>query len=203
VVLFNQRSTKLKGEYKDMNYFIADLHFGHKNVLSFDARPFKTIEDHDVVLITNWNDIVGLDDDVYILGDISWYNATKTIEIFKQLNGKKHLIVGNHDNKLIKNKELQKEFEEICNYKELDIGKGNICVLSHYPIPCFKSHYYGAYHLYGHVHNSFEWNMMKRFKYELEELYTVPCNMYNVGCMIDYMGYRPRTLDEIVNANVR
>lgn len=203
MVLFNQRSTKLKGEYKDMNYFIADLHFGHKNVLSFDARPFKTIEDHDVVLITNWNDTVGLDDDVYILGDISWYNATKTIEIFKQLNGKKHLIVGNHDSKLIKNKELQKEFEEICDYKELDIGKGNICVLSHYPIPCFKSHYYGAYHLYGHVHNSFEWNMMKRIKYELEELYTVPCNMYNVGCMIDYMGYSPRTLDEIVNANVR
>lgn len=26
-------------------------------------------------------------------------------------------------------------------------------------------------------------------------------NMYNVGCMMDYIGYIPRTLDEIINAN--
>ena len=80
-----------------MNYFISDLHFGHQNALSFDDRPFKTIEDHDIALIKNWNDTVGIDDDVWVLGDISWYNVTRTIEIFKHLNGKKHLIIGNHD----------------------------------------------------------------------------------------------------------
>ena len=62
-------------------YFIADLHFGHKNILGFDKRPWINIEDHDVALIKNWNEAVGYEDDVYILGDISWYNATKTIEI--------------------------------------------------------------------------------------------------------------------------
>lgn len=25
-----------------------------------------------------------------------------------------------------------------------------------------------------------------------------PCNMFNVGCMMDYMDYTPRTFDEIV-----
>jgi hypothetical protein len=25
--------------------------------------------------------------------------------------------------------------------------------------------YFGWYHLYGHVHNSFEWNMMEHIKY--------------------------------------
>ena len=74
-------------------------------------------------------------------------------------------------------------------------------MLSHYPIPCFNKHYYGSYHLYGHVHNSFEWNMMERVKYEMTELYDKPCFMYNVGIMIDYMNYTPRTLDEIISAN--
>ena len=76
-----------------------------------------------------------------------------------------------------------------------------IIVLSHYPIPCFNNHYYGWYHLYAHVHNSFEWNMMERVKYEMEALYDKPCHMYNVGCMMSYMGYRPRTLEEIISKN--
>lgn len=54
-----------------MDYFISDLHFGHKNVLAFDNRPFDNIEQHDNALIRNWNNAVNIDDDVYILGDIS------------------------------------------------------------------------------------------------------------------------------------
>ena len=64
-----------------MNFYISDLHFGHKNALSFDNRPFTTIEEHDNLIINNWNEVVNIDDDVYILGDISWYNVSKTIEI--------------------------------------------------------------------------------------------------------------------------
>ena len=71
-------------------------------------------------------------------------------------------------------------------------------VLCHYPIVCFKNHYYGWYHLYGHVHGSFEYNMMEHDKYIMEMLYDKPCNMYNVGAMMPYMNYSPRTLEEIV-----
>ena len=70
-------------------------------------------------------------------------------------------------------------------------------MLSHYPIPCFKNHYYDWYHLYGHVHSSFEWNMMERTKYEMTELYDKKCKMFNVGCMMPYMNYIPKTLSEI------
>ena len=83
-----------------MNYFIADLHLGHKNCIFFDSRPFKTMEEHDETIIKNWNNTVGIDDDVYLLGDISWYNTTKTTEIFNNLNGNIHLIKGNHDDRL-------------------------------------------------------------------------------------------------------
>ena len=125
----------------------------------------------------------------------------KTIEIYKQLNGVKHLVVGNHDHKLLRNKDIQALFAEITNYKEIDFGNNCGVVLSHYPIPCFNHHYYGWYHLYGHVHNSFEWNMMERVKYEMVALYDKPCNMFNVGCMIPYMDFTPRTLEEIIKAN--
>ena len=162
-----------------MNYFIADLHFGHQNALAFDARPFKTIEEHDQMIVDNWNDVVGIDDDVFILGDVSWHNVTKTNE----------------------NRDFRSLFVEVLDYKEISFTDGKGVVLSHYPIPCFNHHYYGWYHLYGHVHNSFEWNMMKRVKYEMEELYDKPCFMFNVGAMINYMNYTPRTLEEILESN--
>ena len=43
--------------------------------------------------------------------------------------------------------------------------------------------------------------MMENIKRQMAELYTKPCYMYNVGCMIDYMNYTPRTLEEIIKAN--
>lgn len=180
-------------------YFIADTHFGHENALAFDNRPFKTIEEHDKALIDNWNQAVGLEDEIFILGDISWYNASKTIEIVKSLNGVKHLIMGNHDKKLLKNRVLQSLFVEITAYKELTLSEGKGIVLSHYPIPCFNNHYYGWVHLYGHVHKSFEWNMMERVKFEMEALYDKSCLMFNCGVMMDYMDYTPRTMEEIVS----
>ena len=183
-----------------MNYFIADLHIGHENVLKFDNRKWTDIRVHDQELMKRWNDTVGMEDTVYILGDISWMNSTKTIEYFKQLNGTKVLLRGNHDARLLRNRELQTLFQEICDYKELDLGNGKGLVLCHYPIPCFKNHYYGWYHFYGHVHCGFEEHMMQHVRKEMEELYTVPCNMFNVGVMMDYMDYTPRTFEEIVSS---
>ena len=182
-------------------FFISDLHFGHINCLAFDNRPFITIEEQDNEIIKRWNETVGIDDEVWILGDISWYNATKTIEIFNQLNGIKHLCIGNHDKKLLRNKDIRNLFIEIVDYKEIQINDSIGIVLSHYPIPCYNNHYYGWYHLYGHVHTSFEWNMIQRFQYEMTALYDKKSNMYNVGCMVPYMNFTPRTLEEIVSYN--
>ena len=40
--------------------------------------------------------------------------------------------------------------------------------------------------------------MMEQVKYQMQELYGMPCNMYNCGAMMDYINYTPRTLDEII-----
>lgn len=180
-------------------FYISDLHFGHKNILAFDNRQFPSIEAHDETLIEYWNDVVGMDDDVWILGDISLHPPMKTVEILQRLNGTKHLCVGNHDKKLLRNIDVRSQFCEIVDYKEIQTGKTGI-VLCHYPIPCFNHHFQNWVHLYGHVHNSFEWNIMKQVQYEMTELYGKPCRMYNVGCMIDEIGYEPRTLDYILDS---
>ena len=51
-----------------MIYYIADMHFGHTNVLRFDNRPFPDTAQMDDTLIQNWNGRVTSDDTVYVLG---------------------------------------------------------------------------------------------------------------------------------------
>lgn len=181
-------------------FFISDMHFGHAKILKYDKRPFNTVGECDKAIINNWNRRVGKNDTVYILGDISWYDAEKTAQILESLKGKKYLITGNHDGLLIHDKGIIKQFSGIQSYKEiaLDQGKTRI-ILCHYPIPCFKNHYYpGWYHLYGHVHSTYEWEMIERIRKEVIQEHNNPCNMYNVGCMMPYMNYTPRTLEEII-----
>ena len=183
-----------------MNYFISDTHFGHLNIIRFDNRPFITLEEMDGKLIENWNNVVNRDDTVYILGDFSWYKADKTTEILKQLKGHKRLIKGNHD-KFLHNAECKKQFDSIVDYDEIKVDNKKV-VLSHYPITFFNGHYYNSIHLYGHVHNSHEWNFVESVKRQLLEM-DIPCEMYNVGAMISYIDYTPRTLDEIINNNIK
>ena len=77
-----------------MNFYIADMHFGHKNVIRYDNRPFDSIEEMDKAMITLWNETVGDSDVVYILGDFSWYKEEKTAFILGCLKGHKVLIKG-------------------------------------------------------------------------------------------------------------
>jgi calcineurin-like phosphoesterase family protein len=182
------------------NYYISDLHFGHQNIMTFDKRPFDSIEESDKAIIENWNRVVDIDDDVYILGDISWYNSTKTIELMNQLNGNLHLIRGNHDNKILKNPKMRDLFVEITDYKEITYDEGCGIVLCHYPIHCFKNHYHSWIHLYGHVHTTWEADFVLKAKKEMIDIHNVPCRMYNVGCMCSHMNYTPRTLTEILAA---
>lgn len=176
-------------------FYISDWHYGHKNVLGFDNRPFTSIEQMNEELIRRWNSVVSDGDLVYILGDMFWCTPKTAAPIMERLNGQKILVKGNHDR--WHDSKFDKLFVKIDEYMEIE-DEGRKVVLCHYPIPCFKNHFYGWIHLYGHVHNSFEWNMMEQQRFLMEELYDRQCNMINVGSMMPWMGYTPRTLDEIL-----
>lgn len=176
--------------------YISDLHFDHANVIKFDQRPFDSVDEMNDKLIENWNNTVDKDDMVYILGDFCWKKQDRWLELLNQLSGQKTLIMGNHDLKQMSNS-LKSKFCDIKEYKEIT-DDGRQVILCHYPIVCFKNHYYGAYHLYGHVHTTYEFTLTESAKDTQENVYDVVCNMYNVGCMMPYMNYTPKTLDEII-----
>ena len=179
-----------------MIYYIADNHFGHKNVIRFDNRPFADTVLMDEVLVHNWNERVTEDDTVYILGDCFWKNEENSVKLIQRLKAHKHLIRGNHDRV---HGRLRFYYESIEHYAEIN-DNDRLVILCHYPIPFYKNQHYGAVMLYGHVHNTREQDFIEKWKRELWES-EIPCNMINVGCMMEYMKYTPRTLNEILAAN--
>ena len=148
-------------------FYISDWHYGHKNCLAFDNRPFTTIEQMNTALVGRWNSVVKPVDSVYVLGDMFWCNADTAIPILNSLAGEIFLVKGNHDRCHIKR--FVDQFVKVSEYMEIE-DKDRKVVLCHYPIPCFKNHFYGWYHLYGHVHNSFEYNMMEHTKFLMKEI---------------------------------
>ena len=179
-----------------MIYYIADMHFGHENVLRFDSRPFFDTNQMEKEMIGSWNARVTEADTVYLLGDAFWRNEENSVRILQRLNGHKYLILGNHDR--VKGR-LRPMWESIEPYAEINDGD-TLVILSHYPIPFYKNQHYGSVMLYGHVHGTREWHYVEQWKRELWEA-GIPCNLINVGCMMEYVQYTPRTLSELLAAN--
>lgn len=171
-----------------MNFYVADLHLGHKNIMRLSNRPFSSVEEMDKTIIDNINSIVKPDDDLYILGDFSFKSGKNPVEYLKQINGKKHLIIGNHDGIILSNNEARKQFVEITNYKRID-DNGRMVILCHYPIAEWDGYFRGSYHLFGHVHNNFN-NPWYKYMSSLN-------NCYNVG--VDVTDFKPVTLDQLIN----
>lgn len=184
-----------------MIFYISDLHFCHKNILRFDNRPFKDTTEMERILINNWNSRVTNEDTVYILGDFCWSrDVIKWKTLWYSLNGTKILIRGNHDYTQCVEKLVQMGVE-VKNYLEIK-DNGNTVILSHYPILCYKNDYNPNYFmLFGHVHATKEWEFIK------DAIKTIRTNHFNindnrgqcinVGCMMPWMNYTPRTLEEL------
>lgn len=81
-------------------WFTADFHFGHESIIAYTGRPFETGKEMDREIIKRFNSKVAEDDVAYILGDFTMDgpNHTDKIEnLVRKLNGRKILILGNHD----------------------------------------------------------------------------------------------------------
>jgi len=81
-----------------MIYLISDLHLDHKNIMRYCDRLFSSVEEMNRTIIDNWNEVVGEDDFVYLVGDLAFGRRRSKMRYWlKQLNGNVILILGNHD----------------------------------------------------------------------------------------------------------
>lgn len=189
-------------------FFISDLHIGHVNCLKFDNRPFKDLAEQNEKLVEIWNSRVSPEDHVWLLGDIIWSVNKENEQVLKLLNGKKYLVSGNHDGRMLKSPYIRSFFEEIYEgYHKLRDTQGRTIILSHYPIIMFDGVHRGNIHLYGHIHvNKQDNDFIEKWKKEYEETLRLQSgnfkvNIYNVGLAVPYMEWGPKTLDQILEAN--
>lgn len=175
-------------------YLYGDPHFWHKNVIPYCNRPWADREAMNEGLIKRYNSVVGPEDTVLWLGDCFFCGTTKAKEIMERLNGKKVLILGNHDNSATKMMKLG--FEWACLEMVARIG-GHTCRFSHFPYrQSFWSKLFNKYDdryerrrplkkegeilIHGHIH----------------EAWKVRDNMINVGC--DVWDWKPVSTNTIV-----
>lgn len=137
-----------------MKYYISDLHFGHKNIIKYENRPFDTVEEMNEEYITRWNNKIKKGDEVYILGDFSFYKGEETNKILKRLNGMKFLVKGNHDRTFLEDSKFDKSLFVWVKDYHLVKDEGTYIALFHYPIQTWDRKHHGSLHFYGHVHSN-------------------------------------------------
>lgn len=108
-----------------MKYFTSDPHYSHINIcrgvsrwgkldedgnfiVSEDStRDFKTLEDMNDAIVNAINSAVGKEDELYLLGDVSFNGIENLWNFRKRINCETiHLIFGNHDHHIEKNRVL-------------------------------------------------------------------------------------------------
>lgn len=113
-----------------INAFYSDPHFGHKNICRHAGRPFYSMEEMDRTLIQNYNDIIGKNDTVLWLGDCFLCRVEKFETIMSQLNGRKILVIGNHDKGHARMATLG--FDFVLNECVMHIAE-RTCRINHFP----------------------------------------------------------------------
>ena len=174
-------------------WITSDFHFGHNKDFIYKPRGFLSVEEMNKTLLNNYNALVRPQDDVYILGDLLLGGSEffeEGIKILNQLNGKIHLVRGNHDTD-----KRWFAYQEICTWDLWEASnaiyldyKGYHFYLSHYPTITSNFDYdrplkQRLLNLCGHTHTCSEWHDIdKGFIYH---------------CEVDAHDNRPVLLDDI------
>lgn len=156
--------------------FTADTHFGHLGIIAQCGRPFADVRDMDEALIENWNSVVGKNDVVIHLGDFAHKCEQRRLEaIFDRLNGRKFLVIGNHDDLATLSLPWAAPPASLV---ETTI-EGVRVVMCHYALRTWHRQNRGAIALYGHSHGR------------------LPGTSLSADVGVDCWGYAPVTLDQI------
>src|SRR5688572_11610448 len=61
-------------------YFSSDWHLGHANIIKYDGRPFKSVDEMDLAIINNVTGQLQDGDNLYYLGDFCMTRTKNDME---------------------------------------------------------------------------------------------------------------------------
>lgn len=166
----------IKAESDTKVFVISDTHFNHNNIIKYCNRPYKSVEEMNEDIIKRWNSVVRKNDVVFHLGDLGMGDFDTLKSIVDRLNGRKALILGNHDIKRNEKFYLNLGFDKV--YKDFAILGG--IKLSHYPKTLEAT---DLKNVYGHIHNtepSEEFNDKRHECVSVEKINYTPVEIKNL-----------------------
>lgn len=144
-----------------VKYYTADCHFGHTGMLTMAPASrggFATVEDMDRALIEGINARVSKTDILYIVGDFAITKDDAYVRrCFHAINGKKRLIIGNHDvdrDGMLKPVLASLPWDSAPVWSEMTSDEGQRLFLAHYAHRAFPGQHKGGWHFYGHSHGN-------------------------------------------------
>lgn len=158
-------------------YLTSDLHFGHDREFVWKVRGYESVQEMNLAQVSKWNKTVTDEDDVYALGDLMLGDPSN-IEFIKQLKGKIHIVLGNHDT--ANREKMYRELPNVVEVAEVGIRlkhKKHHFVLTHYPMLTGnlekESLKQMTLNLYGHTHQT------SNFYNDMPFLYHVGVDSHN------------------------
>lgn len=160
-----------------ITWFTSDLHLGHANIVDYCDRPFADVDEMNHALVDRWNEVVGSDDTVWVLGDHAMGPIVETLALTARLKGYKILLAGNHDrcwyghgpkSEVWIERYLAAGFAEIRQGTQSFDAGGRAILLNHFPykgdshdedrFEAARPHDDGEWLLHGHVHERWAQN---------------------------------------------
>lgn len=159
-------------------WLISDTHFFHDNIIQFCGRPFDNSDEMNECLIENWNRVVKPQDKVYHLGDVAMGCKDSELHtLLNSLNGKKRLILGNHDNP--KTPAILNNFEKIMLWNGFHCA-GISFTGVHIPLP-LEALRDGKVCVHGHIHNN------------------ILADPHYINVCVEHVGYTPINVEVIAD----
>ena len=160
-------------------WYCADHHFGNAAITGHIGRKgagwdreFESPGEMDAYMIDRWNELVGVEDIVYYLGDFTLLGGKRMLGYLDRLSGRIRFVPGGHDMRWMKDLGIKRDmgrtnlprpfqkhevltmihFQHVQIPTSLSSRKKQLIVMSHYPQFTWESSHHGSWHLHGHSH---------------------------------------------------
>lgn len=199
-----------------MRYFTADIHFGHENIIKYCDRPWSNAREMDFGIIERFNSVLTDEDELWILGDLALGKQRETVPLLGLINGRKHIVAGNHDKIWRGHKKMgpsDVEFYRQYGDIESDYGIILIDIGKDKPYPALYSHFpydvdpinvdtpgddrYAKYRWKRHTGMGWRWLIHGH----VHDAWKIKDDQINVGVDVwDFYPVPETTIAEIINA---